>query len=393
MLLIPDDFFDPEPPARSATLDEIRIVELSAKSTLAKNPTIRISSESCSVNPSHTHKSGDCCSSFSRTFNTISLSDGKKFDINCRSYRCEKHKQQWSSKWGAIISEQIAANPVTLLVNLTTPQWLNATEFSVAMRKFIRLFRSAFGKTEYVKVMEEAKSHLMPHAHLLFCCEDLVIPEKTKSHYDRCKREKKQLSWPYNLFESIKEFWTKALLFAKPNLVLRTKNKTAVVWCDKPMGRGERAAQYALGYITGQNQKGKGEELSHNWRGRKITFSKGFFDKPTRIIWQELLTKWFGEREKVDYGLVFSPTADRQMRLKWLEKSSSTKTKTILDEQTGELSVVIQSTVDPRYLLQLGMIYEGHNRHNDFTGPEAEKIYGYDYLSKDKLFEIDIGGT
>lgn len=388
----PENYFETEPRLQSATLDEIRLVETNVQNTLVEK-TNRISHGTCFANSMHTHKTGECCSSFSRTFNTISLKDGKKFDINCRSYRCEKHKQQWSSKNGAIISEQIKTKPVSLLVNLTTPKWLNSFEFSAALREFIRLFRNEFGKTEYVKVMEENKKHNLPHAHLLFCCEELVIPEKTKEYYARCKREKKQLSWPYDLFEAIKKFWTMALQSAKPGIVFNTKKKTAVVWCDKPMGNGERAAQYALGYITGQNQKAKNEELSFKWRGRKLTYSKHFYDKPTKVIWQELLIRWFGELEKVDYGLVFNEACSKAMRLKWLEKQSSTRTKTQLDFETGELSVVIQSTIDPRYLLQLGMIFEGHNRQNNFEGPFPEKLYGYDYLSKDKLFEIDIGGT
>lgn len=389
-LLIPDDYFETEPQAHSAALDEIRLAQHNVKNTLVLDAN-RISTGTCFANSMHTHKTGECCSSFSRTFNTINLVNGKKFDINCRSYRCERHKQQWSSKNGAIISEQIKTTPVTLLVNLTTPKWLNSTEFSLALQLFMRYFRDEFGSTEYVKIMEENKKHNLPHSHMLLCCHDLIIPEKTKEYYDRCKKAKKQLSWPYDVFEAIKGFWTKALKTAKPGIVFNTKKKTAVVWCDKPMGNGERAAQYALGYITGQNQKAKGEELSFKWRGRKLTYSKHFFDRPTKVIWKELLTRWFGELEQVDYGLVFNEAAGRAIRLKWLEKKTSVRTKTILDYESGELSVVVQSTLDPRYLLQLGMIFEGARRKNDFEGPPPDPLYYYDYLSSDKLFEIDTG--
>lgn len=389
MLLIPDDYFDPDPKAQSATLDEIRIVQQNPK-TGNVTETIRISPGSCIANPNHTHGPKECCSSFSRTFNTINLETGQKYDINCRSYRCQKHKQQWASKWGAIISEQISKTPVSLLVNLTTPRWLKAAEFSRAMQIFIRFFRAEYGQTRYVKVMEENKKHNLPHAHLLFICDDVTIPAITPEFRKKCEKKKKKLSWPYNMFAKIKEFWTDALKSAKPNLTIRTKDGTAIVWCQPPNGKGERAAQYALGYITGQNQEGKNEEVSHKWRGRKITFSKNFFESPTKVIWQELLVRWFGEREKADYGLVFNPDCDWQMRLKWLEKQSSTKSKTVLDEETGELTMVVQSTVDPRYLLQLGMIFEGRNRSNDFAGPPDDPLYYYDYLAKDKLFELDV---
>jgi hypothetical protein len=389
MILIPDDYFEPEPQARSASLDEIRIVQQNVKSTLAPDRTIRISTgDTCRSNPNHEHKAGECCSSFSRAFHTINLATGEKHDINCRSYRCERHKGKWAARYGAILSDNISRNPVSLLVNLTTPQWLRHSEFSRALQLFIRYFRADFGKTEYVKIMEENKKHNLPHAHLLFCCEDLKIPEMTQEFIKKCKKRKKKLSWPFNIFSKIKEYWTRAIKSARPGIKIRTKDGTAIVWCQPPQGKGERAAQYALGYITGQNQKGKNEEVSHRWRGRKITYSKGFFDKPTKIIWQELLTKWFGSREIADYGLVFNPDCPKEMRIKWLEKHSVSRSKREVDFDTGEISIVVQNQNDPRYLLQLGMIYEGHNRP---VGPkkEPDPLYFYDYLSKDKLFEVE----
>jgi hypothetical protein len=373
VIVIPDDYFEYEPKFGVTKrpvppLDEIRIVE----------PTKSISAVPCRSN-------------FSRTFESISLTSGKRFDINCRSHRCEKHREKWASRWGAIISEQIVTTPVSILVNLTTPQWIKPSEISEALRFFIRRFRARYGKTRYLKVVEENKKHTQPHFHFLFICEELVIPPMPNWFIQKQKRLKKKLSWPEPLFEEIKHLWTEALSYAKPDVYFATKTRQSVIWCQPPQGRGERAAQYALGYITGQNQRarGKGEDVSDKWRGRKITFSKNFFDLKTSEIWAGLLQKWFGDKKPEDFGLVFKPGIPKDLRLQWLEKSSSTRTKTRLDLETGEIITQILDGIDVRYRLHLGLNFEANQIPR--SEPIIYPIYGYDYLSKDKLFDIDTG--
>lgn len=370
--LIPVDFFEKEPDYRPdrvpvPPLDEIRIVQR----TMSSSP--------------------ECRSNFSRTFESISLTTGKRFDINCRSHRCPKHRDKWASRWGAIISEQIKIEPVSLLVNLTTPQWVKPKEIRLALQFFIRRVRERYGKTRYLKIVEENKLHTLPHFHFLFIFEEISIPPMPQWFIQQQKKEKKKLSWPEPLFYEIRDLWTEALCYAKPNVYFSTKSKTGIVWCQPPQGRGERAAQYALGYITGQNQraKGKGEDVSENWQGRKITFSNNFFDKKTSEIWADLLKKWFGDKDPEDFGLVFSPGIPKSLRLEWLEKKSSAKTKTTLDFETGEIITKLLDGLDIRYRLHLGLKFEyGLIPKSD---PIIFPKYGYDYLTKDKLFEIDIG--
>lgn len=374
-MLIPVDYFEPEPdykPDRVPVppLDEIRIVEQS-------------STVSSSV--------PKCRSNFSRTFETISLKTGKHFDINCRSHRCEKHRDKWASRWGAIISEQIQTTPVSLLINLTTPQWIRPAEINEALRFFIKRVRQRYGVTRYLKVVEENKKHTLPHFHFLFIFEEIEIPPMPQWFIEKQKKLDKKLSWPEPLFYEIRDMWTEAICFAKPNVYFATKSKTGIVWCQPPGGKGERAAQYALGYITGQNQRarGKNEDVTDKWRGRKITFSKNFFDEKTSIIWANLLKKWFGDKDPEDFGLVFKPGLPRDLRIEWLEKKSSAKTKTRLDLETGEIITELLNAIDVRYRLHLGIKFEA-----DLI-PKAPAIefpkFGYDYLVKDKLFEIDIG--
>lgn len=372
--LIPDDFFDKEPdfgPDRLKAgnpLEEIRIVQR----TTSISPVL-------------------CRSNFSRTFETVSLKTGKRFDINCRSHRCEKHRDKWSSRWGAIISEQLQTKPVSLLVNLTTPQWVKPAEVSLALQWFIRRFRAFYGQTEYLKIVEENKKHTQPHFHFLFICSEISVKPMPQWFIDKQKDKKKKLSWPEDMFQHVKHLWTEALSYAKPNVYFRTKEKTGIVWLQPCIGKGERAAQYALGYITGQNQraKGKNEDVSDKWQGRKITFSKGFFDIGTAEIWQGLLKKWFGDKELEDFGLVFKPGVPHDLRLQWLEKRTANQTRQALDIETGEIITEILGALDVRYRLHLGLHFEAS------LIPKAEPIiyplYGYDYLSKDKLFEIDTG--
>lgn len=374
-LIIPDDFFDNEP---DFTGDRIPVPSLDE---------IRIVPQTMSVLPLK------CRSNFSRTFESISLASGKRFDINCRSHRCEKHRDKWSSRWGAIISEQIKTTPVSILVNLTTPQWVKPAEIARALEFFIKRFRLMYGKTRYLKVVEENKKHTMPHFHFLLICEEFEVPPMPQWFVNKQKRLNKKLSWPEPLFEDVKHLWTEALSYAKPNVYFNTKSRTGVVWCQPPQGKGERAAQYALGYITGQNQRarGKNEDVSDKWRGRKITFSKNFFDSKTSDIWAGLLKKWFGDKEPEDFGLVFNKGVPRNLRIEWLEKKSTVQTKQRLEIETGEIITELLNGIDVRYRLHLGLQFEA----NALPMPEPiiYPIYGYDYLAKDKLFEIDVGDT
>lgn len=372
---IPDDYFENEPaPERDRlpvpTLEEIRIVPR----------TMSISNVPCR-------------SSFSRTFQTVGLTSGQRFDINCRSHRCEKHRDKWASRWGAIISEQLQTKPVSLLVNLTTPQWVTHKEVARALEVFIKMFRAIYGKTEYLKVVEENKKHTQPHFHFLFICTEISVKPMPQWFIDKQKKLNKKLSWPEDMFQDVKQMWTEALSYAKPNVYFRTKDKTGIVWLQPCIGKGERAAQYALGYITGQNQraKEKGEDVSDKWRGRKITFSKGFFDLKTGDIWAGLLKKWFGDKDPEFFGLVFNAGVPKDLRLEWLDKKSSTKVKTRLDFDTGEIITEILDTIDVRYRLHLGLNFEASKIITPYDNPPLPDKFGYDYLVTDKLFEIDIG--
>lgn len=260
-----------------------------------------------------------CRSAFSNIFSSVDIETGDKFDINCNSWRCEKHREKWGKKWASIIADQLERTPVTLLVNLTTAQRTSNVEIFEAMRYFIRRFRAEFGPTDYIKVVEENRKHTQPHFHCLFCCRDLVIPPRPP--YDcKCTQDTKctecKRSYPDHIFEKIKKLWGDALEFATPS-----KKRTKIVWCQPPQGQGQQAATYALGYITGKD-KTKDEEPGRFWRGRKLTYSKSFFNERPPEIWKRKLVEWFGER--------------RPLRFAWLV-NSNLETDTPRCDKFGEI--------------------------------------------------------
>lgn len=230
-----------------------------------------------------------CRSEFSRLFATVSVKTQKRFDINCRSWRCPKHREKWGRKWGLTIGQALKNRPVTLLVNLTTKEMIDNEAIVAALRFFFKRFRDWFGPTQYIKVVEYNKKHTQPHFHLLLSCEDLKIPPMPKKF--KTKKGKK-LSWPYDVFTVIQDFWSEALCYAAPGAGL-----TTVVWCQPPANQAA-SANYALGYITGKSLKN--EEPDSTWRGRKLSYSRQFFDRPTSEIWAEIIREMFPDRDETD---------------------------------------------------------------------------------------------
>lgn len=231
-----------------------------------------------------------CRSEFSRLFSAVSIKTQKHFDINCRSWRCLKHREKWGRKWGLTIAEMLAKRPVTLLINLTTSEMIDNESIVAALRFFIRRFRDFYGPTQYVKVVEYNKKKTQPHFHLLVCCEDLKIPAMPP--YYRNNKEGKKLSWPYDVFSVIRDFWEEALNYAAPE-----KRSTTVVWCQPPSNSAQ-ATNYALGYITGKSTKD--EEPDSTWKGRKLTYSKAFFDRTTAEIWAEVVARLYPAQDPED---------------------------------------------------------------------------------------------
>lgn len=223
----------------------------------------------------------ECRSIFCRKTVAFNPLSGAITDLNCKSWRCEKCRKKWGWRWRNIIAKQLKITPISLLLNLTTAEMTDNVAIEAALRYFFRKARKYLGRIEYVKVVEYNKSHTQPHFHFLLYLPDYHIPPKPDNW-------EKHLSFPENTFYLLKELWTEALAFAVP------ENKpTTVIWLQPP-DNGEAASYYAVGYIVGDNE-GKDEEPDATWEGRKLTYSRKFFYKPTAEIWLDILEEKFGK--------------------------------------------------------------------------------------------------
>lgn len=233
-----------------------------------------------------------CRAKFARLFNSVSIKTGECQEINCKSWRCVKHRRKWGYKWHHILSERLKEVEINLLVNLTTAEFVDHEVIHKALRRFFWLWRQEFGPTEYLRVTEYNKLHTQPHFHLLLVCDQLVVPPMPADF--RTDDDKKKLSWPFDVFEWIKKTWGDCLEYFAPD-----KNRTTIVWCQPP-GNSTASARYAVNYVTGKNSKDKNEEPDSTWHGRKLCYSKKFFDKPASKLWLEFLAATFGPPDPDD---------------------------------------------------------------------------------------------
>jgi hypothetical protein len=233
-----------------------------------------------------------CRSAFARTFETVDFSSGKRFGINCHSWRCPVHRTAHGKKWQCIICNELENSDGydLLLVNLTTAEFMTFTEIKVAMRRFMEFFRRKFGKAEYVKFVEFNRKQTQPHFHLVFKLYDYKLPP-LPPHWFKVKKNKKR-SFPENVFEFIKATWEAAIEHAAPG-----KRAAKVVWCQPPQGDGKKAASYAVGYVSGDRAKKVEEEPGDDWKGRRMSYSDKFFRKTAFVIWRELLEQWHPNKQ------------------------------------------------------------------------------------------------
>jgi hypothetical protein len=228
-----------------------------------------------------------CRSKFARLFNSVQIKTGAVCEINCKSWRCKRHRLLWGYKWHRILEDRLKELRITLLVNLTTAEFVDHEVIHKALRRFMRLWRDHFGATEYIRMTEYNKNHTQPHFHFLVSCPSLKfapMPGKFRT------KEGRKLSYPENVFYWISQTWGDCLEYFAP-----AAKRTTVVWCQPPASAAA-SAKYAVNYITGKNSEDKDEEPDDTWGGRKVCYSKGFFEpeKPAMQIWRDYLVKKFG---------------------------------------------------------------------------------------------------
>lgn len=205
----------------------------------------------------------ECISRYARTHVLFNTSTREVVPMNCKSWRCPKHRNSWKHRWTVIVSRETAINPVNKLVTLTCAGQAAPEQLTLARQLFFRNIRKEYGSFEYFSVLEFTSKTRLPHLHLL--ARGLFIPQKLLS-----------------------DIWASATFSAGIA-------RSSVVWIEAPKSQ-QSASVYALSYaISGQD---KGQEIPKSWRGRKISYSRGFFiASPAKEHWLSYIRELYGNTQ------------------------------------------------------------------------------------------------
>jgi hypothetical protein len=202
----------------------------------------------------------ECKSLWARGHYLLNVETGEKRDINCKSWRCPAHRGKWVHRWRTVVSRETAANPVDRLITLTLAAPCTPEQLSLAKQLLFRRLRSRYGQFEYLAVLEFTSKTRLPHLHIL--ARSLFIPQRELSN-----------------------LWKKSSTDAgiKPS---------PVVYIEAPRNQSA-AAVYAVSYALDGHSKG--QDIPDDWRGRKITYSRNFFEsKKAKEHWLSYIEEKFG---------------------------------------------------------------------------------------------------
>jgi hypothetical protein len=201
-----------------------------------------------------------CISRYARTHVLFNTRTREVVPMNCKSWRCPKHRSSWKHRWTVIVSRETAINPVNKLCTLTCASQATPEQLVMARQLFFRAIRKEYGSFEYFSVLEFTSKTRLPHLHML--ARGLYIPQKLFS-----------------------DKWASATFDAGIT-------RSPVVWIEAPHSQ-KAASVYALSYaISGEN---KGQEIPVSWKGRKISYSRKFFAKNSaRGHWQDYIRELYG---------------------------------------------------------------------------------------------------
>jgi hypothetical protein len=206
----------------------------------------------------------DCRSTYARTHVLFNKITGEVLEMNCKSWRCNRHRQKWLYKWRIVVTRELVVNPVNKLITLTLAEDCFPEKLNLARQLFCREVRANYENFDYLSILEFTSRTRLPHLHLL--ARASFLPQRFVS-----------------------ETWQKATSAAsiKPS---------PVVWIEAPHTQ-EAAAQYALSYALDGHSKH--QDIPDHWRGRKISYSRQFFRYASvREHWLAWIREKFGETEE-----------------------------------------------------------------------------------------------
>jgi hypothetical protein len=205
-------------------------------------------------------ESNQCINVWARGHIMLNLQTGEARELNCKSWKCPKHRQAWVWRWKKIVSRETAASPVDRLITLTLKSTCTPEQLNAARQYLCRKLRKDYETFEYLSILEFTSKTRLPHLHML--ARSLFLPQRKLSNY-----------------------WREATLHVGIS-------PSPVVYIEAPRNQ-EAAAVYAISYaLDGYNKK---QDIPAWWRGRKITYSRKFFSTgTTKAIWMAFLKEEFG---------------------------------------------------------------------------------------------------
>lgn len=216
-----------------------------------------------------------CRSAWGRSHYLVDKNSGRWSEINCRSWRCPKHRNSWRQKWYTVVKRELENYPIDRLITLTCASKATPQELCLARQLLARDLRTYIGPFEYFSVLEFTSKTRLPHLHIL-----------ARSVYI--------------------DAWELSALWERATISAGIK-RSYIVYIEKPRSQ-EGSAFYALSYALAGVEKG--QDIPADWGGRKVSYSKGFFHKTVAEYWRDALAEYFGPPDpdanwivRANYGL------------------------------------------------------------------------------------------
>lgn len=214
-----------------------------------------------------------CRSGWAGSHLLLNRETGQVLEINCKSWRCPKHRKKWLMKWRVVVSRELKVNPVNKLITLTCASDCTPEQLTLARQLLCRDLRKEFEYFDYLSVLEFTSKTRLPHLHLMARCDYI----------------------PQNL---LSEMWSKATKSAGIKA-------SPIVYIEAPRSQ-DAAAVYALSYALSGHEKG--QDIPDEWHGRKISYSKGFFKAGTvKEHWISWIKETFEEPEDAEWEVISRP--------------------------------------------------------------------------------------
>lgn len=188
--------------------------------------------------------------------------DGTISELNCKSWRCPRHRGNWKFRWWLTISREVAVRPINKLITLTLSERCSPRQLRRSREYLCEYIRQLYGEFSYLYVLEFTVSSRLPHLHMIA----------------RAKYIKQSI---------LSDIWDLSCREAGIK-------SSPVVYIEKPRNQGA-GATYALKYAFNGDEKN--QSIPDTWKGRKVGYSRNFFAKPRIEYWNDYIREKYGERE------------------------------------------------------------------------------------------------